>query len=204
MVGAIPMGSTLAAEKAANIKSPGYIELSGTSFAAPVISGLAAQILARSPGLSPDQVKGNVMRRSRAVPQAAPMSCGVGQLNGTKSALFDGAGNPNAALSSFVRLAADGSGPVFDAVSWTDVSWTDVSWDAVSWTDVSWTDVSWDAVSWSDVSWTDVSWSDVSWSDVSWEDGADGEFLDGDGHELTTAEAAAAAADPDLLTPTEL
>ena len=92
------------------------------------------------------------------------MSCGVGQLNGTKSALFDGAGNPNAALSSFVRLAADGSGPVFDAVSWTD----------------------------------------VSWSDVSWEDGADGEFLDGDGHELTTAEAAAAAADPDLLTPTEL
>jgi serine protease AprX len=204
MVGAIPMGSTLAAEKAANIKATGYIELSGTSFAAPVISGLAAQILARSPGLSPDQVKGNVMRRSRPVPQAAPMSCGVGQLNGTKSALFDGAGNPNAALSRFVKPAADGSGPVFDAVSWSDVSWSDVSWDAVSWSDVSWSDVSWDAVSWSDVSWTDVSWSDVSWSDVSWEDGADGEFLDGDGHELTAPEAQAAASDPDLLTPTEL
>jgi subtilisin family serine protease len=187
MVGAIPMGSTIAAEKAANIKASGYIELSGTSFAAPVISGLAAQILARSPGLSPDQVKGNVMRRSRAVPQAAPMSCGVGQLNGTKSALFDGAANPNKALSAFVKAGPDG--PVFDSVSWTDVSWTDVSWDAVSWTDVSW---------------TDVSWTDVSWTDVSWEDAAEGEMLDGDGYELTPPEADQAAADPELMTPEEL
>ncbi|HSO01070.1 MAG TPA: hypothetical protein VLS46_00985, partial [Gaiellaceae bacterium] len=83
----------------------------------------------------------------------------------------------------FVKAAADGSGPAFDSVSWTDVSWSDVSWDSVSW--------------------SDVSWSDVSWSDVSWEDAAEGEFLDGDGHELTDPEAAAAAADPDLLTPEE-
>jgi len=203
MVGAIPMTSTLAQLKADKIRTTGFIELSGTSFAAPVISGLAAQILARQPGFTPDQVKGNVMRRSRAVPQAAPMSCGVGQINGTRSALFEGSANPNKALSTFVKPAADGSGPVFDAVSWTDVSWSDVSWDAVSWSDVSWSDVSWDAVSWSDVSWTDVSWSDVSWSDVSWEDGAESEFLDGDGFELTETEAAAAAADPDLLTPEE-
>ena len=111
--------------------------------------------------------------------------------------------NPNAALNRFLKPAADGS-TVFDAVSWTDVSWSDVSWDAVSWSDVSWSDVSWDAVSWSDVSWTDVSWSDVSWSDVSWEDNAEGEpTLDGDGYELTAPEAAAAASDPDLMTPEE-
>jgi serine protease AprX len=200
MVGAVPMSSTLAKEKADKIRANGYMELSGTSFAAPVIAGVAAQVLARSPGLSPDQVKGNVMRRSRAVPEAAPMSCGVGQLNGTRSALFDGTADPNKALSAFVKTTADG-GKVFDAVSWTDVSWSDVSWDAVSWTDVSWSDVSWDAVSWSDVSWTDVSWSDVSWSDVSWEDAADGEFLDGDGFELTPAEELAAALDPDLALP---
>jgi subtilisin family serine protease len=204
MVGSIPMGSTLAQERPEKIKADGYMELSGTSFAAPVISGLSAQILARSPGLTPDQVKGNVMRRSRAVPEAAPMSCGVGQINGTRSALFDGAANPNKALSAFVKPGADGT-PVFDAVSWTDVSWSDVSWDAVSWTDVSWSDVSWDAVSWTDVSWTDVSWSDVSWSDVSWEDNADGEpTLPTDGYELTETEAADAAADPDLLTPEEV
>ena len=203
MVGAVPMGSTLAAQKAANIKSSGWIELSGTSFAAPVISGLAAQILARQPHFTPDQVKGNVMRRSRAVPRGEPMSCGVGQINGTKSALFDGAANPNKALNRFVTQTADG-GYVFDAVSWTDVSWSDVSWDNVSWADVSWADVSWDAVSWADVSWADVSWADVSWADVSWEDGADGEFLDGDGHELTPVEAEEAADDPALMTPEEI
>jgi serine protease AprX len=201
MVGPVPAISTLAAEKADKLQGLGYIELSGTSFAAPVVSGVAAQLLARNPTMTPDQVKGTLMRRARPVVDGAPHACGVGQINGAKSALFDGAGNPNRALSAFVKPAVDGSGPVFDAVSWTDVSWSDVSWDAVSWTDVSWSDVSWDAVSWSDVSWTDVSWSDVSWSDVSWEDGAEGEFLDGNGFELTPAEKLAAAADPDLAVP---
>ena len=201
MVGAVPMTSTLAAQKADKIRANGYIELSGTSFAAPVVSGLAAQILARKPSLTPNEVKGNVMRRSRAVPQAAPGSCGVGQLNATKSGLFEGVADPNKALSAFVKPAADGSGPAFDAVSWTDVSWSDVSWDAVSWSDVSWSDVSWDAVSWSDVSWTDVSWSDAVEGDVSWEDGADGEYLDGNGFELTPDEELAASLDPDLAVP---
>src|SRR6059058_2198054 len=49
MVGPIPMGSTLAVQKAAGIVAPGYIQLSGTSFAAPIVSGIAAQILARNP-----------------------------------------------------------------------------------------------------------------------------------------------------------
>jgi hypothetical protein len=132
------------------------------------------------------------------------MACGVGQVNAVQSVLSTKeTPNPNLALNRFLTVAPDGT-TVFNAVSWTDVSWTDVSWDAVSWSDVSWSDVSWDAVSWSDVSWTDVSWSDVSWSDVSWEDNADGEpVVDADGYELTTPEADAAAADPDLMTPEE-
>ena len=204
MVGPLPAGSTLAAEKSDKIVAAGYAELSGTSFAAPVISGIAAQALARNPGWTPDQVKSALMRRARDVPQAAAGSCGVGQVNAVQSVLATtDTPNPNLALNRFLTTTADGS-TVFNAVSWTDVSWSDVSWDAVSWSDVSWSDVSWDAVSWSDVSWTDVSWSDVSWSDVSWEDNADGEaILDGDGYEVTPVEAEAAADDVDLLTPDE-
>jgi hypothetical protein len=204
MVGPIPTGSTLAVQKANKLVGNGYIELSGTSFAAPVISGIAAQVLARNPSWTPDQVKSAIMRRARPVPGATQRSCGVGQVNAVQTVLATlDTPNPNKALNRFLRTAVDGS-TVFNAVSWSDVSWSDVSWDAVSWSDVSWSDVSWDAVSWSDVSWTDVSWSDVSWTDVSWEDNADGETLpSGDGYELTPAQAQAAAEDADLLTPAE-
>ena len=204
MVGPVPMGSTLAAQKADRLVENGYFQLSGTSFAAPVISGLAAQVLARNPSWTPDQVKSALMRRARAVPQSSQRSCGVGQVNAVQTVLATiDTPNPNKALNRFLRRVADGS-TVFDAVSWSDVSWSDVSWDAVSWSDVSWSDVSWDAVAWSDVSWSDVSWSDVSWSDVSWEDNADGETGgDPNGHEVTAAEAGAAEQDPDLLTPEE-
>ncbi len=200
MVGPIPMGSTLAIEKASKIRTPGYVELSGTSFAAPVISGVAAQILARNPDMTPDQVKGAVLRRARAVPQAEKFSCGVGQVNAVRAVLnATKTSNPNAALNRFVGTDAATGQTVFDAVSWTDATRASVSWDAVSWSDVSWSDVSWDAVSWSDVSWTDVSWSDVSWSDVSWEDaGEDAGTSDGSGVPLTPEEELAAAADPDL------
>jgi serine protease AprX len=200
MVGPIPTGSTLAAEKADKLLSAGYAELSGTSFAAPVISGIAAHALARNPTWTPDQVKGALMAKARPVRQGDPSACGVGQVNAVQSVLSTiKAPNPNLGLSRFLKVVNGLT--VFDAVSWTDAIRSNVSWDAVSWSDVSWSDVSWDAVSWSDVSWTDVSWSDVSWSDVSWEDGADGEYLDGNGFELTPAEALAAASDPDLAVP---
>ena len=204
MVGPIPMGSTLAAQKADRLVEDGYIQLSGTSFAAPVISGLAAQVLARNPSWTPDQVKSALMRRARPVPQSSQRSCGVGQVNAVQTVLATtDTPNPNKALNRFLRTVTDGTS-VFDAVSWSDVSWSDVSWDAVSWSDVSWSDVSWDAVSWSDVSWSDVSWSDVSWTDVSWEDNADGETPgDGNGYELTPAQAEVASEDADLLTPEE-
>ena len=200
MVGPIPMASSLAKEKPTKIKNAGYMELSGTSFSAPVISGIAAQILARNPDMTPDQVKGAVMRRARDVPRAEKNSCGVGQVNAVRAVLnATKTSNPNAGLNRFLKKDAATGQTVFNAVSWTDAARSDVSWDAVSWTDVSWSDVSWDAVSWSDVSWTDVSWTDVSWSDVSWEDaGSDAGTPDGSGVPLTPEQELAAASDPDL------
>ena len=164
-----------------------------------MITGIVAQILARNPDMTPDQVKGAIMRRAREVPRAENNSCGVGQVNAVRAVMnATRASNPNAALNRFLKTDGATGLTVFDAVSWSDVARSNVSWDAVSWTDVSWSDVSWDAVSWSDVSWTDVSWSDVSWSDVSWEDAAEEQGSpDGSGVPLTPEEEAAAEADPD-------
>jgi hypothetical protein len=175
-----------------------------------VISGAAAQIIAKHPTFTPDQVKGALMVSTKPVEGAAEGSVGVGELQMGKAWKIDYPPNPNKALSKF--LVADPSGgslPVFDGVSWLDKAKTDVSWDSVSWDSVSWTDASWSVVSWADVSWdsaalNDVSWLDVSWDDVSWldssyEDAAEGDASrDPSDYELTPEDAAAVMADPEI------
>jgi serine protease AprX len=211
MVGPIPANATLLAEKPENAVGTGYMRLSGTSFAAPVVAGAAAQILARNPSWTPDQVKGALMKTARYVHDAPPGSAGVGEVNAYKAANVNRAPNPNLALDAYLMPDPAGGGtPIFDAVSWSDAAQSNHSWDTVSWSDASWSDVSWTDVSWTDVSWSDVSWSDVTWSDVlaaedvTWEDAAEGEVDPPEGTPtiMTPEEEAAAEADPDLgLTP---
>ena len=49
MVGAVPPDSALALERPDRVVEPGYLLMSGTSFAAPVVAGTAAYILAAPP-----------------------------------------------------------------------------------------------------------------------------------------------------------
>jgi hypothetical protein len=201
MVGAIPAGSTLVAEKPGNRVGVSYMRLSGTSFSAPVVAGAAAQILARRPNWTPDQVKGALMATARRLTddEVPPGSAGVGELNAWKAASLTDPPNPNRSLNRFLVSGPTG-GVAFDAVSWTDAARASVSWDAVSWTDVSWADVSWADVSWSDVSWADVSWADVlAVADVSWEDNAGNETEpEGGDYVVTDAVESELASDPEL------
>jgi serine protease AprX len=208
MIGAIPSGSTLASLKASNMLGNGYIRLSGTSFAAPVVAGAAAEILARHPEWTPDQVKGALMQTARRLsPHEVPAGAGgVGEINAWKASELRNPPNPNKALKAFVRTDGASGVPAFDAVSWADAAKASVSWDAVSWADVSWSDVSWADVSWSDVSWADVSWADVlAVADVSWEDNAGDTTAPAEGEYVMTPEELEAAlmADPDLFPPAE-
>jgi serine protease AprX len=185
MVGPVPGAATLLSEKPDHLVAPGYMELSGTSFAAPVVAGAAAQILARHPSWSPDQVKGALMLTARPLPAATPGSLGVGGVNIYRAAMLSSAPNPNLALRRFVNSSGSGGDLRFDAAGWlatvqTNASWADASWADASWADASWSAASWADASWADASWADASWADASWADASWadsakEDGADGE-----------------------------
>jgi serine protease AprX len=204
MVGPVPAAATLRQAKPDNIVGTGYMRLSGTSFAAPVVAGAAAQLLIEHPNWTPDQIKGALMQRARYIPEAPPGSAGVGEINASRSTSLSRPPNPNAALNRFVKTDVIGI-TAFDGAAWHAAAKSSVSWDSVSWSDVSWSDVSWTDVSWADVSWSDVSWADVSWSDVlaaadvSWEDNAEGETGAPTGDYVLTPEEEAAAVELGLI-----
>jgi serine protease AprX len=196
MVGPVPVTSTLYAERPDHIVQPGYMELSGTSFAAPVVSGIAALILGRHPGFSPDQVKGALMLGAKPLPKATDLSEGVGEVSASRSVELNNPPSANEALTRFVVSDPVTGAPVFDSASWAekakdDASWAEASWDSASWAEASWDSASWAEASWSDASWATASWASnssaaVSWADLSlgsasWADNAEGETADVDG-----------------------
>jgi serine protease AprX len=169
MIGPVPATSTLALTRPASVVAPGYIQLSGTSFAAPVVAGAAAYMLALHPGWTPDQVKGALMLSARAAPAAAPLSEGVGVLNAAAAALVTNPPNPNLALDQFLVPGATGSSiPVFDAASWGSTAQTNPAWNAASWGSASWGSASWGSASWGSLSWSAASWGTASWGTASW------------------------------------
>jgi serine protease AprX len=173
MIGAIPAGSTLAAAGGQDPKlvKQGYIELSGTSFAAPVVSGAAAVLLAVHPDWTPDQVKGALMVSVSPLPAAVFGSVGMGEINLKDALSVTAPPNPNAALNAY--LVSTPAGPVFDAARWssgarTNASWSSASWSSASWSSASWSSASWSSASWSSASWASASWSSAAWTSASW------------------------------------
>jgi serine protease AprX len=196
MVGPVPVTATLYSERPDHIVDPGYMELSGTSFAAPIVSGIAALILGNAPTLTPDQVKGALLLGAKPLPKATDMSEGAGEVNAGKSIQLKNPPAANKALTKFVVTDAVTGSPVFDAASWAsaakaDASWASASWSDASWSSASWASASWAAASWSDASWASASWASgaaaaASWADLSlasasWADNAEGEAPAPDG-----------------------
>jgi serine protease AprX len=209
MVGPVPVSSTLYSERPDHIVEPGYMELSGTSFAAPIASGVAALILGKHPEYTPDQVKGALMLGAKAMPSAADLSEGVGEINAGRSLDLQNPPNPNLALNAFLATDPSTGGRVFDQASWaskakSDASWASASWSAASWASASWSAASWASASWSDASWASASWASsaeaaASWSDLSlgsasWADNAGGESAALDAGAIDAAELAAVLA----------
>jgi serine protease AprX len=151
----------------------GYMWMSGTSFAAPVVAGAAAQILARHPDWTPDEVKGALMLTARPLPLAQPMSVGVGQIDVAAAAAVTSPPDANAAIKPFVGASMLFDVPRWEATvaadaSWAQASWANASWASASWANASWANASWANASWASASWANASWANASWANASW------------------------------------
>jgi serine protease AprX len=193
MIGPVPTTSVLYSERPASVTSPGYMQLSGTSFAAPVVSGAAAMLLGQHPDWTPDQVKGALMLTATAEPKVRLGQLGVGDVNiaAARGLRINHIPNPNAALDHFVGAAADGTA-VFNAAAWasaahasaawasaawSDAAWSSAAWSSAAWASAAWSDAAWASAAWASAAWSDAAWSDAAWSDAAWADNADGEAV---------------------------
>jgi len=163
----VPENSTLAQTMPERVVAPGYMWMSGTSFASPMVAGAAAQLLARHPDWTPDQVKGALMLSARQL-NDPNFTGGVGELDAAAAASVANPPNPNEGLDPFVSTDPLTGSLVFDAASWTESVSSDASWTEASWTDASWAEASWSSASWAEASWNEASWAEASWADASW------------------------------------
>ena len=166
VVGPIPNGSTIHDRKPWRVVDPGYMWMSGTSFAAPMASGAAAQILARRPGLSPDQVKGALMASARYLSTEDP-GAGVGEIDIAAAAKLSSPPNPNQNLYAFVH---DGA---FDAEAWSNhvrstANWTQANWTAANWTASNWVSSNWVSSNWVSSNWVSANWTASNWVAANW------------------------------------
>jgi serine protease AprX len=177
-----------------------YFKGTGTSQAAAMVSGIVALMLQRNPLLSPNQVKGILVRTATKL-QNQPgsgagevnagaavnlvtdllgllatsntglrPSTGSGSLEASRGSAHVYADVDNDGLPDFLSGEIVAFGSPWTARSWSSNTWSSYGWTAKSWSDAAWSAKSWSGMDWDAASWSESSWSGSSWSSASWSD----------------------------------
>jgi serine protease AprX len=172
MVGPVPAGATLPTTEPDRVLAPGYMWMSGTSLAAPIVAGAAAQVLARHPDWTPDQVKGALMATASALPSVSGFGGGVGEVNAAAAAALTSPPNPHTNLDTFVQPDSNGN-LAFNGDAWlqtvsTQTDWSETNWSATDWSETDWSETDWSETDWSETDWSETDWSETDWSETDW------------------------------------
>jgi serine protease AprX len=160
MVMPVPMDTTIPQTVPDRVVAPGYMWMSGTSFAAPVVSGAAAQILARHPDWTPDEVKGALMLTAAYLGNADWQAAGVGEVDAASAASLDFTPpNPNENLDTFVGTDPSTGQPTFDAAAWASAVSSDAAWASAAWASAAWASAAWASAAWASAAWSSAAWA---------------------------------------------
>jgi serine protease AprX len=161
-----------------------YFRLSGTSMAAPVVSGVAALMLQANPSLTPNQVKYILKQTARPLPYAST-AVGAGAVDALAAVKLakQGVGlnkankdqTPNRKTATALWPVVKTLAPVWRVKGWWGGRyWSDAGWDATTGFRTSnggWDDAGWDAAAWANFSWEDAGWDNGGWDNGGWDNG---------------------------------
>jgi len=122
-----------------------YFRMSGTSMAAPVVSGTVALLLQDEPNLNPDQVKYRLMSTARKNWTGYdPAKAGAGTVDAFDAVFGTTTAGANQGILPSQMLATGDNAIAFDSVGWNSVGWNSVGWNSVGWNSVGWNTSTWD------------------------------------------------------------
>ena len=126
IVGPVPAGSTLAAREAGagHPRARGHVHdaFRHVALGADRLGHRGRPADAPTRRSRPDQVKGALMLKARALRKVSTLAGGVGEVYAPAAAAVPSPPNPNRALDAFLVPDPAGDGMVFDDVSWLDAA----------------------------------------------------------------------------------
>jgi serine protease AprX len=137
-----------------------YFQASGTSLAAPIVSGLVADLLAVHPDWTPAMVKGAIVNTAYQLPSGGSEVWAMGAFGASGSQLSSDQGlAPN-------QLIDPGTGAInYNTASWSAGTWAPATDPlTASWSTASWSCEDCASAASSEVSPTTASWSSLGWA----------------------------------------